>query len=110
MELLGFWACCRLGWDLRGLMLLHIVRQIYFDLSVSENFTDSRQVIEEIPNAELTVDLASQTLILPNGSVKFPIDPFSKTCLLNGVDELGYILTFSDRIAEFEQRNAIITN
>jgi 3-isopropylmalate/(R)-2-methylmalate dehydratase small subunit len=59
-------------------------------------------LIEEIPNAELTVDLASQTLILPNGSVKFPIDPFNKTCLLNGVDELGYILGFEKDISAYE--------
>jgi len=62
-------------------------------------------LIEEIPNAEVTVDLASQTLILPNGSVQFPIDPFNKTCLLNGVDELGYILGFEKEIAEFEKRD-----
>ena len=59
-------------------------------------------LIEEVPNAEVTVDLASQTLILPNGAVKFPIDPFNKTCLLNGVDELGYILGFEKEIAAFE--------
>jgi len=59
-------------------------------------------LIEEIPNAELTVDLESQTLTFPSGSVKFPIDPFSKTCLLNGVDELGYILGFEKEIAAFE--------
>ncbi len=57
---------------------------------------------EEVPNAEFTVDLASQTLSFPNGSVHFPIDPFSKACLLNGVDELGYILNFEKEIAEFE--------
>jgi 3-isopropylmalate/(R)-2-methylmalate dehydratase small subunit len=61
-------------------------------------------LVEEIPNVELTVDLASQTLILPNGTVKFPIDPFNKTCLLNGVDELGYILGFEKQIAEFESQ------
>ncbi len=61
-------------------------------------------LIEEVPNAEVTVDLASQTLILPNGSVEFPIDPFNKTCLLNGVDELGYILGFENEIAAFEER------
>jgi 3-isopropylmalate/(R)-2-methylmalate dehydratase small subunit len=59
-------------------------------------------LVEEVPNAEVTVDLASQTLILPNGSVEFPIDPFNKTCLLNGVDELGYILGFEKEIAAFE--------
>src|SRR5260221_5583511 len=58
--------------------------------------------IEEVPNAEITVDLESQTLTFPNGSVKFPIDPFNKTCLLNGVDELGYILGFEKDIAAFE--------
>jgi 3-isopropylmalate/(R)-2-methylmalate dehydratase small subunit len=61
-------------------------------------------LVEETPNVELTVDLASQTLSFPNGSVNFPIDPFNKTCLLNGVDELGYILGFEKEIAEFENR------
>jgi 3-isopropylmalate/(R)-2-methylmalate dehydratase small subunit len=32
----------------------------------------------------------------------FPIDSFNKTCLLNGVDELGYIMSFEKEIAEFE--------
>jgi 3-isopropylmalate/(R)-2-methylmalate dehydratase small subunit len=61
-------------------------------------------IVEEIPLAEFTIDLASQTLICPNGPVKFPIDPFSKACLLNGVDELGYIMSFEKQIAAFEQR------
>jgi 3-isopropylmalate/(R)-2-methylmalate dehydratase small subunit len=57
------------------------------------------------PEAELTVDLASQTVRLPDGKmVKFPIDPFARTCLLEGVDELGYILRFESRIAEHERR------
>lgn len=60
--------------------------------------------IEEVPNAEFTVDLASQTLSFPNGSVTFPIDPFNKTCLLNGTDELGYIMSFEKEIAAFEER------
>jgi 3-isopropylmalate/(R)-2-methylmalate dehydratase small subunit len=61
--------------------------------------------IEEVPNAEFTVDLASQTLSFPNGSVTFPIDPFNKTCLLNGTDELGYIMSFEKEISEFESRS-----
>jgi 3-isopropylmalate/(R)-2-methylmalate dehydratase small subunit len=59
-------------------------------------------LIEEVPNAELTVDLESQTLTFPYGSVTFPIDPFNKACLLNGVDELGYILGFEEQISAFE--------
>jgi 3-isopropylmalate/(R)-2-methylmalate dehydratase small subunit len=61
-------------------------------------------LIEEVPNAEFSVDLASQTLSFPNGSVEFPIDPFNKTCLLNGTDELGYIMSFEKEIAAFEAR------
>ncbi len=57
------------------------------------------------PDAEVTVDLATQTLRLPDGAVvKFPIDPFARTCLLEGVDELGYILRFESLIEEHEQR------
>jgi 3-isopropylmalate/(R)-2-methylmalate dehydratase small subunit len=59
-------------------------------------------LVAEVPAAEFNVDLASQTLSFPNGSATFPIDPFNKTCLLNGVDELGYILGFEKQIAEFE--------
>jgi len=61
-------------------------------------------LIEEVPSTELTVDLAAQTLTFPHGSVTFPIDPFNKTCLLNGVDELGYIMGFEKEIAAFENR------
>ncbi len=61
-------------------------------------------LVEEVPNAEFTMDLESQTLSFPNGSVNFPIDPFNKACLLNGVDELGYIMTFEKEIAAFEER------
>jgi len=61
-------------------------------------------LVEEIPNAEFTVDLESQTLSFPGGSIIFPIDNFSKTCLLNGVDELGYIMGFEKQISTFESR------
>jgi 3-isopropylmalate/(R)-2-methylmalate dehydratase small subunit len=54
-------------------------------------------------DAEVTVDLAEQKLVLPDGrAVEFPIDGFSKYCLLEGVDELGYILQQDDSIAAFE--------
>ena len=61
-------------------------------------------LLEEAPRAELTVDLATQTVSFPGGSFTFPIDPFNKTCLLNGVDELGYIMGFEKEIAAYESR------
>jgi 3-isopropylmalate/(R)-2-methylmalate dehydratase small subunit len=59
-------------------------------------------LVEEAPRAELTVDLATQTVSFPGGSFTFPIDAFNKTCLLNGVDELGYIMGFDKEIAAYE--------
>lgn len=60
---------------------------------------------EEAPDAEISIDLDSQTATLPSGQTfTFPIDSFSKTCLLKGVDQLGYILEFEKEIAAFESR------
>lgn len=56
-------------------------------------------------NAVVKVDLASQTLTLPGGrAVEFPVDPFSKQCLLDGVDELGYLQQREAAIAAYESR------
>jgi|CZKS01.1.fsa_nt_gi 3-isopropylmalate/(R)-2-methylmalate dehydratase small subunit len=55
------------------------------------------------PNATVKVDLATQTLTLPNGrTVEFPVDSFAKHCLLEGIDELGYILQQGLAIKLFE--------
>jgi 3-isopropylmalate/(R)-2-methylmalate dehydratase small subunit len=57
------------------------------------------------PGTVVKIDLAAQTLTLPDGrAVEFPIDPFSKHCLLEGVDELGYILQQEAAIAAFEAK------
>jgi len=57
------------------------------------------------PDATVKIDLAKQTLTTPSGrAVEFPVDSFSKHCLLNGVDELGYILQHEPDIAAFESR------
>jgi 3-isopropylmalate/(R)-2-methylmalate dehydratase small subunit len=64
-------------------------------------------LLNQNPQLELTVDLASQTLVLPDEEeVTFPIDPFSKTCLLNGVDELGYLLGLEEHIDRYESQIA----
>jgi 3-isopropylmalate/(R)-2-methylmalate dehydratase small subunit len=59
--------------------------------------------IEKDPDARVKIDLAAQKLALPDGrAVEFPVDAFSKQCLLDGVDELGYILKRDAAIAAFE--------
>ena len=63
------------------------------------------------PGAVLKVDLANQTLQLPNGkAVQFPIDPFSKECLMEGVDELGYMLKQDAAIKAFEAKRVDSVN
>jgi 3-isopropylmalate/(R)-2-methylmalate dehydratase small subunit len=64
----------------------------------------SRMILEN-PDLELSIDLEEQVLILPGipgETLPFPIDSFSKTCLLKGIDELGYLLSFNDNISAYE--------
>ncbi len=61
------------------------------------------KLVEAEPQAEISLDLESQSASLPDGGkFDFPIDPFSKTCLLEGVDQLGYIMSFDTEIAAYE--------
>ena len=61
---------------------------------------------QEDPNTEVTVNLENQTLTLPDGrAVTFPIDGFSKHCLLNGVDQLGFLLGLKEDVAAYEADN-----
>jgi len=63
------------------------------------------RAIEKDPDAKVTIDLARQTLTTPGGrEVEFPVDGFSKHCLLEGVDELGYMLQNEAKIAAFEAK------
>jgi 3-isopropylmalate/(R)-2-methylmalate dehydratase small subunit len=63
------------------------------------------------PGMVVKVDLASQKVTLPDGrSAEFPIDPFTKQCLLDGVDELGYMLQQSPAITAFEAARAAPVN
>jgi len=63
------------------------------------------------PAATVTVDLEQQVLTLPDGSItNFPIDAFAKHCILEGVDELGYILQQQDAISAYEARRPITVN
>ena len=61
----------------------------------------------EHPGAEVSIDLESTTLRLPTGeAVRFPLEPFARYCLINGVDELGFLLARASEIEAYERRQA----
>ncbi|TAA12518.1 3-isopropylmalate dehydratase small subunit [Pseudoxanthomonas winnipegensis] len=65
------------------------------------------QTLMERPDEELTIDVAARELRTPDGRVyAFPLDGFSQTCLLEGVDQLGYLLARVPDIARYEAAHA----
>lgn len=66
-----------------------------------------RSLLQANPKTTVTIDLARQTLQMPDVLLAFfPIDPFSKLCLLEGIDQLGYLLKHEEQIANFENQLA----
>ena len=61
------------------------------------------QAFQKSPEAQMTVDLNSQTIDFSGVRTNFKVNSFSKTCLLEGLDELGYILRHEPEIAAFEK-------
>jgi len=62
----------------------------------------------EAPQVEITIDLENLSVGLPGGvRVEFPIDAFARNCLLEGVDQLGYIQSFEDQITAYETKREI---
>jgi 3-isopropylmalate/(R)-2-methylmalate dehydratase small subunit len=65
------------------------------------------QTLMQRPDDALTVDVATRELRTPDGRVyAFPLDEFSQTCLLEGVDELGYLLLRQPAIEQYEASHA----
>ena len=61
------------------------------------------QLLADDPEAQLTIDLAEEGILLPDGStIDFHIDPFAKRMLLAGTDELGYLLTKEPELEAWE--------
>jgi 3-isopropylmalate/(R)-2-methylmalate dehydratase small subunit len=57
-----------------------------------------------VAGSDVSIDLPGQEMRWEGGKVGFAIDPFARTCLLNGTDELGYILGHEAKIASYELR------
>ncbi len=79
-------------------------------IQVSDDFlADIFTQIQANHNAQLEVNLQAQTLTLPDGSVaNFEINPYKKQCLLNGYDDIDYLISLTDDIRAFEAASTVI--
>ena len=63
------------------------------------------KAVESTPDYKLTIDLETQTITTPNGELfNFTVDAFRKHCLINGLDDIGITLQYTDEITAYEQR------
>ena len=74
-------------------------------VQVSEAFLD--KIFARDNMATLTVDLSSQTIAIDatGGQERFDINDYKKTCLLNGYDDIDYLLSMGDEIISFEKQH-----
>jgi len=75
-------------------------------IQVSEEFLDSIfQAVAKNPDTELVVDLENETVLLleTGDSIRFEINPYKKSCLINGYDDIDFILNNKDLIETYEQ-------
>ena len=76
-----------------------------------ETYHQLVSLVQEEPETQVRVDLAAQTIVLPDGqSIPFPIDAFSKHCLLHGVDQLGFLQSQEAAIAAYEAAHPVRVN
>ena len=66
---------------------------------------DEHRWLLDNPGVDLSIDVREQTLTLPGGSVfRFELEPFARHCLLEGVDQMGFLLQHAGAITAFEQQ------
>jgi len=88
-----------------GLLPVEVDRDTHRQLfDLTGDATDGQHFRNNGSPFDVYIDLESQTIQLPGGhSASFPIDPFSKTCLLEGFEPLDYLLRLEERISAFEE-------
>lgn len=68
---------------------------------------DTHQWLLDNPGANVEIDVQNATLRLPDGkTTRFPIDGFAKYCLVEGIDQLGFLRQHADAITRFEETRA----
>jgi 3-isopropylmalate/(R)-2-methylmalate dehydratase small subunit len=108
------WAL--LGWGIRAVISTsfadifrnNALKNGLLPVVVNEDFHELLfSLVEASPQIHLTIDLEKQILELPDGTMNsFVIDPFARSCLLSGVDQLGYIQSFEQDIEAYEATHA----
>jgi 3-isopropylmalate/(R)-2-methylmalate dehydratase small subunit len=74
-------------------------------VQVSEDFLKNLlKELQENPNSEVTIDLENQTMGTPIGNTTFEIDSYKKTCLMNGYDDIDFLISKKDKINAYEAR------
>jgi 3-isopropylmalate/(R)-2-methylmalate dehydratase small subunit len=68
--------------------------------------TATHRWLLEHAGADVKIDVPSATIEVDGKRVTFPIDRFSRYCLVNGIDQLGYLLEQNDAITRYEQAHA----
>lgn len=80
-------------------------------LPIKVDSTQVDSLFEQVyatPGFQLGIDLASQTISVPNGTTySFEIEPFRKYCLLNGLDDIGLTLRHVDKIRAYEDKRRV---
>lgn len=108
------------AWALTGFGFKAIVSSFFADIfkgnslnngllpvQVSDGFLQLlMNTLKENPSTEITIDLENQTISLVgfDASESFEIDAYKKTCLLNGYDDIDYLLSQKDKIEAFEAK------
>ncbi|HAX16402.1 MAG TPA: 3-isopropylmalate dehydratase small subunit [Leeuwenhoekiella sp.] len=59
-------------------------------------------LVAEKPETKLTIDLENQLLSTPAGELEFEIDPYKKVCMINGYDDIDFLISKKDKIEAFE--------
>ena len=72
-------------------------------VQVSEAFLkELLQEIQENPSLEICIDLENQVISTSNKEEKFEIDPYKKVCMINGYDDIDFLISKKDKIKSFE--------
>ena len=63
-------------------------------------------LVAEKPETKLTIDLENQLLSTPAGELEFEIDPYKKVCMINGYDDIDFLISKKDKIEAFERERS----